>query len=341
MSRMRNTPLLLALVICIMVVAGTMVAAIFLASQKPVVVVVPAAPPPVAVASVAAGPEAQALPAAAPGPVQALTSGRPVEIVALRVPVVPALNDALDADWNVAPAVEVPLQPQQTAAPMLDAATVRVVAVQALRDDKRIAWRLSWPAPKPATRVESAEFSDAVAIQLPMADGAPFTMGAKGTPVRLLLWKALWQRDLDEGFQDVHKLYPNAVSDLYWFAQGKAPYPLEDSFKDPRSHQFMPALAAGNPMADFQRKAPLEEIAAEGFGSATHLPATPSRAKGQWKEGRWTVVIDRPLDPQEPLIARLQSSTANLVSFAVWDGSAQNRGGRKHYCTWVPLRIEP
>jgi hypothetical protein len=215
------------------------------------------------------------------------------------------------------------------------------VTVQAARDDKRIAWRLSWPTSQPAVQVETGQFADAVAIQVPMVDNAPFTMGAQGMPVRLLQWKAVWQQDIDKGFQDIPDLYPNAVSDLYWFTSGEAPYRLATVLKDPRARQFIPALAAGNPMADFERKVPVEEIVAEGFGTATHVPDCPSRARGVWKDGRWTVVVDRPLDPQDPLVARLQSAQANMISFAVWDGQAGNRGGRKHYCGWVPLRVEP
>ena len=39
--------------------------------------------------------------------------------------------------------------------------------------------------------------------------------------------------------------------------------------------------------------------------------------------------LGAPLTPGEPW----------WVAFAVWLGSRQNRGGRKHYADWVPLRL--
>lgn len=333
MSRTHNTPLLLILVVCILVVAGLMIGAVFLVGQKPLVVVV--SPPPQATLPELT-PAAAAVAAAPAGP--AAPAPKAPEVIVTRLDAVPALKDVFDPAWEKVPAAEVPLQPQQTAAPMLASSTIASITVQACRDNQRIAWRIAWPATQPATSVETGQFSDALALQFPMADGAPFTMGGKGKPVRLLHWKALWQHDLDKGFQDVEDLYPNAWTDLYWFTQSKR---LDQSYDNPAARQYVPALAAGNPMARFDRKSPLEEIAAEGFGTATTLPDSPSNARGAWKDGRWTVVVDRPLDAREALAERLQSAGGNLISFAVWDGSAGNRGGRKHYCNWIPLKLEP
>jgi hypothetical protein len=225
---------------------------------------------------------------------------------------------------------------------MLETSTVPSIRVEILRDDRRIAWRLSWVAPTPASLVETAHFSDAVALQFPMADGAPFTMGGKGLPVRLIQWRAIWQKDIDEGFQDIKKVYPNSWYDLYWFSTtGAGPVPMA-SLIDPAAVQFDPARAAGNPMAKFDRTQPFDELVAEGFGTVTSIGDSPGQARGVWRDGRWTVVIDRPWDTQDPLIARLLAmGSKGMISLAVWDGSAGNRGGRKHHCGWVPMRIEP
>lgn len=333
MSRAPHTPLLLALIVCIMVVAGGMFAVIFISSQKSVVVILPPAQAPAALG--------EATPAAPAAGTAAAPAAKPVEITILRMAAVPALENIADPAWDKIPATEIPLQPQQTTSPTLEKATVLALQVQAIHDDKRAAWRISWPAAGPATQVETGAFTDAVAIQFPMVDGAPFTMGAKGQPVRLLHWKAIWQKDIDSGFQDITDLYPNAWCDLYWFAPGLGRISAAQLGSDPKARAFMSHLAAGNPMANTHRKQPVEEIVAEGFGSATSVPDSPSTAHGVWKDGRWTVVLDRPLNPADPLAARLRSHPQNLVSFAVWDGTAGNRGGRKQYCTWIPLRFEP
>ncbi|MCC7205319.1 MAG: hypothetical protein IT441_09590 [Phycisphaeraceae bacterium] len=335
MTRSRNTSLLLALILCILAVAGVMIAAVLLAGQKSVLIFMPP-PTPTPAADVAPTVAAAAVPTTPTAP-----PATPLEITVKRVAAAPAPDNVFDAFWEKITAVDVPLVPQQMTSPMLEQQTVASITVQAVRDDQRMVWRLSWPAARPAMLADTNHFPDAAAMMFPMADGAPFTMGAKGQPVRLLHWKAVWQKDVDEGFADLDKLYPNSWTDLYWFAPHPGPVPLKEIIKDPRALQFLPLLAAGNPMSNPARKQPVEELAAEGFGTATTLADSPAHARGVWKDGRWTVVIDRQLAPEDALSARLQSSTQNLVSFAVWDGSAGNRGGRKQYCTWLPMRLEP
>src|SRR5689334_6478226 len=123
MSRTQNTPLLLALVIGIVLVAGAIIAAVFLAGQKPLVILVPSSPP---AGDSAAGPAGSAPTAAeaAPAPPPA---AKPPEVSIVRLASVPALQDPFDPAWQKAPAVQVPLQAQQTTVPML--ATVTIPAV--------------------------------------------------------------------------------------------------------------------------------------------------------------------------------------------------------------------
>ena len=116
---------------------------------------------------------------------------------------------------------------------------------------------------------------------------------------------------------------------------------MTESFKDPRSKQWMIAASAKNPMANFDRKNPVEELTAHGFGSATHIDKTPSRGRGVWSDGKWYVVINRPIETADPLIVRFNKNpNQQLVAFAVWDGNAANRGGRKNITNWTPMRIE-
>ena len=160
-------------------------------------------------------------------------------------------------------------------------------------------------------------------------------------PVRILHWKALWQKDIDEHYQQVEDVHPNYRADFYWFADQPVPSSYATALDNPQARQFMPAMAAGNPMADPARERPVEEIVAEGFGTATTLPGTSSGAHGIWKDGRWTVVFDRSLRAGDPLAAAMNSGKADALAFAVWDGAAKNVGGRKHFSNWVPLRLAP
>jgi DMSO reductase family type II enzyme heme b subunit len=326
-----NNRMLIGIIGGALLIVLVMIASIFIATRRPVVVVVPSldgssGATTWTAASQAAGVAAAEVPLA--------------EVKVAKVETAPGTEDPLDPFWDKIAVAEVALLPQQVAQPMLANGTIANLNVQAVRDDQRYVWRLSWDQPKIADRSEVGEFSDAVAMQFPLSDGAPYTMGGPKMPVRMLHWKATWQKDIDEGFQDTNKLHPNADSDFYWFANGEAPFLMTKSFNDPRSKQWMIAESAGNPMADFDRKNPVEELTAHGFGSATHLNDTPSRGRGAWKEGKWYVVIDRPIETADPLIARFnENPNQQLVAFAVWDGNAANRGGRKNITNWTPMRI--
>ncbi len=341
MNQANSNQALIILVACVLISAIVSLAAVLVAVQRPLVVVVQPGQSTVATAATVAQVPAAASPASAAAPPAPAPAPAPVAVTSVRLATLPGHDDPFDPAWNAVPVAELQLLPQQVASPMLDAASVRTLRVQSARDDRRIAWRVVWDAPQPSASVETGVFPDAVAVQFPLADGAPFTMGAKGKPVCVLHWKALWQKDADEGFQDVHDLYPNARSDLYWFAKGSWPYPVDEAFDDERSRQWLVGQAAGNPMSQVDRAQPIEELIAEGFGSTTTVPDTPSAARGRWRDGQWTIVIDRPLSDADPLSVCLQPQKPSQVAFAVWDGHADNVGARKHYVGWVPFKVEP
>lgn len=229
---------------------------------------------------------------------------------------------------------------QQMAMPTIPAPSVSTLRVQALRDAERIAFRLSWPDETADGNVDSGRFSDAVALEFPLDAAAAPMMGHKGAKVQILHWKALWQKDQDVGFQDVQDLHPNYWYDLYWFAEGKFPFPIASSFKNPKALQWFVAQSAGNPMAVFSRTQPVEELIAEGYGTLTHQPESASTGKGAWVKGNWAVVISRPLSTSDASDYQLKPGTAQ-VAFAVWQGSDGNVGGRKNWASWTNLEIAP
>jgi hypothetical protein len=308
------------------------IAAMFLVTRRPVVVITPGAD----VAGMAG-----AIQSGAGGPTSDAPTQAPLpELTVAKVTTVPDSNNPLDAAWDKVASVEIPIAPQQVAQPTLEKGTVPVLRVQAMHDDTRYAWRLSWDKTKPAEDVEVGQFTDAVAIQFPLADGAPYTMGGPGLPVRMLYWKAAWQRDVDGGYKGLAALYPNAHSDLYWFAEGKEPHAPDGSTDNPKAQQFVVASKSGNPMTDYHRKHPIEELTAHGFGSGTHVKETISRGRGVWQDNQWHVVIDRPIQAGDPLLDRFKASPdQQMIAFAVWDGDNANRGGKKQISNWVKMKI--
>jgi hypothetical protein len=247
--------------------------------------------------------------------------------------------DPFAAEWDAVPPLAVAVTPQGVTMPMLERASIEQVDVQALTDGRVILWRLSWADSVPDRNVDSGRFADAVAVQFPLDQDASYMMGEAGRRVQILHWKGIWQKDVDEHFQDVQDVHPNYWADLYWFADGSFPYPVPQAFADTLSHAWFPAYRARNPLSDFHRVQPVEELVAEGFGSLTHQPQAVATGAGAWRDGRWAVLFARPLHTPDPLDYQFAAGARGSFSVAVWEGSAGNVGGRKHWSMWLEFLV--
>lgn len=334
MTRSNDSRTVIWFISAMFLVALGMIALIFATTRRPVVVLLPGAGEEVA------GPE---VPVRAAGEVAGSTPAAPAlpTVSVARIETLPPATDPLDSKWDQISAYDLTLDMQRTAEPMLTEKTVPSVRLQSAYNKDQFVWRLSWEQAEPSFKSNVSEFSDAVALQFPLKDGAPFTMGGPDMPVAMMYWKALWQKDLDAGFQDVTDVYPNSWYDLYWFAKGTGPQPVASAFEDKASCPYRPASMAGNPMSTTKRVQPAEELRAHGFGTSTHVADSPVSAKGAWKNGRWFVAFSRPNSETDPLVKRFfENPGQQLIALAVWDGKAQNRGGRKHITNWIPMKIE-
>jgi len=250
--------------------------------------------------------------------------------------------------WGAAVEQTVTLLPQNLAMPSIGSVSVPEVRVRAVTDGERIAFRLSWPDQTQDANVETDRFTDAAAMQFPLHPQASFMMGGPNMPVQIVHWKALWQKDIDEHFQDVQDLHPNYWADFYWFAEPTdqhpsegTPYRVPDSFTDPYSHQWFPAKEAGNPMSVFHRTQPVEETTAEGFGSLATQDHAVTEARGVWRDGRWYLVLMRPLQTDDGEDYQFHPNVRGRFGVAIWEGGSENVGGRKQYSDWVPFEIMP
>ncbi|MCK5717897.1 MAG: hypothetical protein KAH77_10445 [Thiomargarita sp.] len=253
----------------------------------------------------------------------------------------PLPTNPLAAIWQHVPATDVVVSPQQITKPKLDKASVSKITAQALSNGQVITWRLSWKDATPDFNVDVGRFSDAVALELPLTQYAAPMMGHRGGgKVQIIYWRALWQKDIDEGFQDVQDVYPNYFNGHYWFATGEGPYRVPESFTDPISHQWFIAKQAGNPMSTFFRTDPAQELIAEGWGTLTHQPESATTAKGVWKNGQWTVIFTRPLVTTDPNDYQFTQGEKGQIAFAVWQGGDNNVGGRKHWSSWMAYKMQ-
>jgi len=239
-----------------------------------------------------------------------------------------AADPTADA-WGAARRTRVPILPQQLVPPALESAGIVDLEVEALHDDETVAFRLTWDDASLDDLDGVRRYHDAVAVMLPTAPGDPpaITMGARGVPVHILQWRATWQRDLD-GKTGVDQIYPRVIHDVM----------PDDVLPAGVAAEYWVARKAGNPLSQAKRTSPIEQVVAEGFGTTTHVPGGDARGAGVHDGERWRVAIAFPRarpgfgDPLAP-------DGRWHASFAVWLGERENRGGRKHYADWVPLRL--
>jgi hypothetical protein len=234
--------------------------------------------------------------------------------------------------WRAARSTLVPLAAQQIAQPFLEQAVVTELDVRALHDGSRVVLRLEWDDDSVDDLDGIRRYHDAVAVQLPTTPGAApaLTMGAPGTPVHILQWRATWQRDIDSGGKTgVDQIYPEVIHDV-----------MPDDVLPPETAQlYWVGREAGNPLSQVSRTSPVEEVVAEGFGSVTHLARQTASGRGVNEDGRWKVAVAFPA-ARAGVGAPLEPGSSWPVAFAVWLGSEENRGGRKHIANWQTLVLE-
>jgi len=257
--------------------------------------------------------------------------------------VVKALDElpktASDDAWAAAPTVSprmTPLWWRNDADPGLQ--------VQAVHDGHAIAVRISWlDHQQDQHAASSASFEDAVAMQVYRGDAEPF-LGMGGPKSAVDVW--YWDADRQGTPLAVEALYPRAVVDVFPFSETAVTTAELDRDGARTSDQpdiSLPARAAGNQIVPRDGESGASSLAGAGPGTSTFRPPTSQHvhAVGQWKDGRWTVVMTRPLvlDTVEDGVSLVSGDKAS-VAFAVWDGAALDRDGKKLITIWQDLLME-
>jgi hypothetical protein len=87
----------------------------------------------------------------------------------------------------------------------------------------------------------------------------------------------------------------------------------------------------------------IRELNAKGFKNLADQPSNSqdSKGKGYWENGKWKVMITRPLITGDKKID-IQFETGKLIPYAlaVWDGSNKEIGGQKSITSWYYLTLE-
>src|SRR5262249_6659048 len=159
--------------------------------------------------------------------------------------------------------------------------------VAAAHDGITLAIRLDWcdlTCNDSVTRPQ--DFEDMVAAQLFKGSPEPFLgMGSENGHLDLWLWRASWRK------HDVARA--NSLLDDYPFdSPVYAP-----TLKGKEPPDLLTARVAANLNANFDGARSASNLAAKGFGTTTFRPKESQlvQASSDWKDGRWTVVLRRPL----------------------------------------------
>lgn len=249
---------------------------------------------------------------------QPATSQTP-ELTALRI-----THDAdLDPDssqWRSAGAVDLPLSAQESAWPF-GGGSVRMLEARAVHSDSTLYIRMEWSddtLDTAATGVD--EFVDAAAIEFPASPETSIPslcMGQADAGVNI--WH--WQSGIFDG-------RPNTIEDLAGNGYVDR-YPSTDEL-------YFPARAAGNSVASSRV---IQDLSAVGFGSLTPSADQNVVGRAEWAEGKWEMVFARSLDGNSNQQVDLRSGSSMDIAFAIWDGSEQERNGKKSVSQLIVLNL--
>jgi mono/diheme cytochrome c family protein len=264
---------------------------------------------------------------------------RRFRIVARRIPRVPDHPDA--GAWRLAPPVNLHLMPLWWRYNRPEEITVRV-----LHDGQQLAFLLVWAdATHDHTAMRPQDFRDAVAVQLsPTPDPPFFAMGSRGQFVNIWMWKSERQADLEPAFQDLEKVYPNLGIDSY---PNLTVSPVEQATRNALTLSsdptFVTGWGAGNIVSIPGRPSPAEDLVAQGFGTLRARPLVDQalEARGVYSTGTYRVMLRRTLPGRGERAITLTPGTTVPVAFAVWNGSAGDRDGKKSVTIWQDLVLEP
>jgi mono/diheme cytochrome c family protein len=258
-------------------------------------------------------------------------------IVATRVPTLPTNPDS--GVWQATPAVNLHMMPLWWRTDRPEEITVR-----ALHDGKSLAFLLKWEDTTHDERaIRPQDFRDAAAIEFALTPDPPFfAMGQTGAPVNIWMWKSERQADLQPAFQDIEKQYPNIGIDSYPnLLKSPMEQPMRNALTLKSDPRFVTAWGAGNIVADPTRLSAAENLTAQGFGTLRAHPRESQNVEafGEYSIGSYRVVFTRSLSGERGAIG-LTPGDRVPVAFAVWNGSAGDRDGKKSVTIWQELLLE-
>ncbi|NOR65244.1 MAG: c-type cytochrome, partial [Candidatus Scalindua sp.] len=199
-----------------------------------------------------------------------------------------------DEAWNTLEAVEMPLAGQIVASPRFWMPSTNSIRIKSFYNNENIAFLLEWDD---RTNEQAETYSDAVAIQFPtkIPEGLKkpyFAMGDSGNGVELLHWKAYDESvlvaqsadDIETETDGGESLEEQEETDTEGSGETEVVQEDEGNVEETAKEEFK----------DFFK---IKEMNAKGFKRLSVQPdnSQNSLGKSQWKNGKWQVMITRPL----------------------------------------------
>lgn len=221
-----------------------------------------------------------------------------------------------------------------------------ILNVKAIHDGSELALRLMWAdETRDHTAIRIQDFRDAAAVQFSLEEDPPFFgMGQTGRFVNIWMWKSERQADLESAFQDIDKVYPHIGIDSYPnLMKSPVEQPTRQALTLESDPTFVTGWGAGNIVSDPLLQTAAEELTAQGFGTLKAHPVFDQsvRARGVYNLGTYQVVFRRPFKGTGPNSFDLISGRTISIAFAVWNGSAGDRDGKKSVTIWQDFIIVP
>jgi DMSO reductase family type II enzyme heme b subunit len=132
-------------------------------------------------------------------------------------------------------------------------------------------------------------------------------------------------------------VYPDMFTDFDF-----NPHP---DYFNKKVHDSVPLMAGGiaaGSLLSTPRGRSVEDLNAIGFGTLTSQTHQDVNGTGYWSDGKWHVMIYRPLISQDNNDVQFVAGQSTFFNMAVWNGEEGDRNGLKSVSIrWRPITLEP
>ena len=188
--------------------------------------------------------------------------------------------------------------------------------VRAFHNGEDVYFLLEWEDDAETLEHGVNQFPDAAAVGFPLSDEPPGTSLMMGFLTPLDIWE--WKANLDADYWGRPDRKERFTSNVQYTYEEKANFPQRKK----KVTSACQSLVASRP------------------GSLTKKKNNGISGRGRWKEGRWRMIIRRPLTTERKEKDVQLTLQRKHAAFALWDGDAEDRGSRKSISDWVLLHFE-